>query len=329
MADTTLDPRFGNPTPDATHWQIHRMGGAGDELLSFPDPDGVMSTRWPIADLSMALVRERWGAGKYHVRWYTADGDGNRTRGKSPTFEIRSADAPEAPAVVPVDDFGRFQAMQRQAQADARSETDRILSLAMQLGGRAAPATAPAPESEELRSMRAELQEMRTREAARTAADAVRAELRADLEASNRRIAELERESERAEDDGPSLDLESPIMGQVVSLAVNAALKNPDLVTGLLSTIMQKVAEARPNPAPPAASAPPVALPNVSRETSPAPRHPVVVPFPKKPEPNRPAVASVEDYGKPEPIEPPAAAVVVEKADKIATNGATLPAEPS
>lgn len=311
MADT-LDARFGRPSADCTHWQIYRIGATGPAILSYPDAENVMLERWPIAELTMQTIRDRWGHGRFHIRWYSTNQEkGNGVRGKSPDFELGTAPDEESEAA-PKSDFAHFLAMQRQAKEEASRETDRVLALAREfMGGRPGAAAAASPESEELRAMRTELQEMRTREAARAAADAVRAELRADLEASNRRIAELERENERG-DEGPSLDLESPIMSQIVGFVVSAAMKNPDAITGLIGNILEKVATAKAA-APPApvhnpAQMPAQAAPNVSRETSPvAPLRPVVVPFPKRqevaPAPRPVVVVDEHPYGKPEPIE--------------------------
>ena len=315
MAETrTLHPdvingRFGSPSDDTVFWQIHRVGAADSPPLGHPDADGVVCTRFPLADLSMQLIRERWGNGRYFVRWYSAAGTGTTARSKSPEFELASVATDEPVQGPPTDDFARFQAMQREADSRAKAEMDRVLAMAQALAGQHPQTVAAAPrvESDEVRQLREELAVMRQKEAVRSEVDRVLASQREERERFERRIAELERERER-DDDGPAFDAESPIVGQVVNFAVNAAMKNPDMIMGLIGTFMQKLSEAKQaaptlNPAPA-----PTPAANVSRETSPPrPAVNVVVPFPGAPKKDapKPPVVEVVDHpmGKPEPIQ--------------------------
>ena len=96
-------PVFGAAPVSVTHWAIKRQTPMGQwEPLSFVTPDGQVEVReFPIAELSVDIVRQRWGAGTYRVSWRDqAPNGGLVARGSGRIFTVPAAPV-AAPQIAP------------------------------------------------------------------------------------------------------------------------------------------------------------------------------------------------------------------------------------
>src|SRR6516164_6933662 len=126
MTDT-LDPRFGAIAPAVTQWSVHRLMGEVSARLGHPDADGVTCERWPIADLSIATLRERWGAGRYRCNWFGVVEGKNASLGKSPVIELTATNAEnETPEpeeeTASGDAYAQYERIQQRAERRAQAE---------------------------------------------------------------------------------------------------------------------------------------------------------------------------------------------------------------
>jgi hypothetical protein len=309
------------PSPDgATHWGLHRLAATGlkGEAEKYKNPDGIVVNRWPLSELSVDEVRRRWGQGRFQVQWFALDGATHQNKGKGFVFELAADEvATEAPG--PTDPVSQILAIQDRARATADRDLERILTLAqgfaqLQAGpgvaARAAAAPLDSEDAAELRRLRTENADLRARQMMREEAERVTAPLRAEIAERDRRIARLERESER-EDAGP-FEPGAPIGDTLVTAVLNKIASNPEAVLSVIGPLAAafapKAPAAAPTPPPAPAVAPPAAL---QPEPVQAPKRPTVVRFPTTaPVAAAPAVvepsevAEPSPYGKPTPIEP-------------------------
>jgi hypothetical protein len=123
----TLSPEVtrytGTPAPEATHWGIWRIDPRGKELrLRVMSPEGVEAELWPLSELTLDEVRNRWGGGEYKCFWMTEDPDNpqpamrRRSAGRGRNFTV-AGDAKNvyqvphaaAPPAAPGSTFGEFE----------------------------------------------------------------------------------------------------------------------------------------------------------------------------------------------------------------------------
>jgi hypothetical protein len=70
---------FGGVPAGAQLWGLQRATLAGAwEACNHPDGEGVRRHEWPIGDLSIEALRDRWGAGTYRVQWFRVADNGGR-----------------------------------------------------------------------------------------------------------------------------------------------------------------------------------------------------------------------------------------------------------
>jgi len=87
---------FGGVPAGATLWGLQRAALSGAwEACNHPDGDGVRRHEWPIVELSIDSLRERWGAGTYRVQWFRVADNGGRK-----FICVSSAITVDAPRVV-------------------------------------------------------------------------------------------------------------------------------------------------------------------------------------------------------------------------------------
>ena len=60
-------PVFGRIPQGATHWSIRKRGPLSWEWCTYAGREGVVQQEFGIGDLSITLIRKRWGAGTYRV----------------------------------------------------------------------------------------------------------------------------------------------------------------------------------------------------------------------------------------------------------------------
>jgi hypothetical protein len=84
------DDCFGPRRADATHWRCKRIEGDRRQTLLFWGDNDVEESEWPIDTLSLEIIRDRWGGGRYIVEFYGTNGAGARVqRGKSSIVHLR------------------------------------------------------------------------------------------------------------------------------------------------------------------------------------------------------------------------------------------------
>ena len=117
----TIDPCLGNPGDRVTHWGISRVvgkkrDGHGNskpvcERITHPRSDGVKIREWPIEELTLEIVRDRWGAGEYRCHWFEVDSENEdnelrrKPAGHGNYFElvpVETEDDDDAPAAAPL-----------------------------------------------------------------------------------------------------------------------------------------------------------------------------------------------------------------------------------
>lgn len=232
--------------------------------LEYGNDAGVRIREWPIDELSIENIRARWGSGEFKVHWFSHDPENEdpnerrRPQGHGPNFTLEPetpAASVAAPAGMTIPNGGAGDValhMMNFAMSFAKlqnQQTAEQISTLMNLRGAAgAPAAAAPPE------MNAELLRLMVKDAARDAADAVAAKYEAQ-------IAELKKKLEEAEEDdddesAPLFTPGAPLLEQIGYGILNAAAKNPDLVSTVLAPVLSRFLPAgAPQSAPPPAPA--------------------------------------------------------------------------
>lgn len=81
-------PVFGRIPRGATHWSIRKRGDYAWEWCTFAGRDGVAQQEFGIADLSVALIRKRWGEGTYRVMFLSHTSGTRQVFGNGKVFEL-------------------------------------------------------------------------------------------------------------------------------------------------------------------------------------------------------------------------------------------------
>ncbi len=90
-------PAFGRIPEGATHWSVRREGPHAWQWCTFTDRQGVVQHEFMISDLDVALIKRRWGPGKYRVMFLAIVGGARRVFGNGRVFEL----GPSQPRVSP------------------------------------------------------------------------------------------------------------------------------------------------------------------------------------------------------------------------------------
>ena len=88
---------MGSPPPNATHWRLRRQVQGLWQQCQAGDDD-VEVIEWPLSELSLAGIRERWGAGTYRVTWM-ASSPKCKPVGTGRPFGLKPLAPPPAPVV--------------------------------------------------------------------------------------------------------------------------------------------------------------------------------------------------------------------------------------
>lgn len=239
------------------------------QRLDHPDDAGVRVREWPIPQLSIATVRERWGAGTYKCHYHRIDPDAEeaidrrRPLNAGPVFTLD----PEPSAVTvkaPVSAAPQMGDMSSALQfatalmqmSDQRSQA--TIQAVSQLAGvsRVAGGSEGGSVNADMLAKIAALE-------AKIDADRREREIqeahRVELAARDAEIAELRRRAEDAErdagegDDGPeapTFQPGMPLLEQIGFALLNAAVSKPDLAAAVLAPIVEKFVGNKPTSSP-------------------------------------------------------------------------------
>lgn len=305
-----LDPRVANvvgtPHASVTHWGIYRKretpyASGRDKWLTLdhPDESGVLQKLWPLAELSPATVRERWGPGTFQVYWVRLDPENpqpehRRTdQGKGVVFGIKEMPKEEADDDDDDEPRGATDPLafaMRYADEQAKRTMSQFEAFARLAGINSGGSGADSAALAAIAELRAELAEQRARAEAAEERRKIEDAHRRDLEAKEQEIARLRRELEddrrdRDDDAAPRFVPGVPIMEQILPAAANLAMSKPEAFAALvaaagplLRSFVGGGAPSAPPPAPPPPAMPaprpiPVAV------AQPMPRAPVATPI--------------------------------------------------
>jgi hypothetical protein len=100
-------PGIGQRPADVTHWRCRRVAAGsrtgGTLATSRERGEPVELHEWPIRQLSLRTLIERWGAGWYVIEYYRVDARGRRTpRGRSSPIHLVGRGGEPAPAPAPL-----------------------------------------------------------------------------------------------------------------------------------------------------------------------------------------------------------------------------------
>src|SRR5688572_16190490 len=91
---------FGVPNPEVNAWGITKKDHGKWVRQTHADANGTHLREWPLSELTLDEVRNRWGAGAYRVQWFIHDPEnedaGQRYRGggTGPQFELEPIGVP-------------------------------------------------------------------------------------------------------------------------------------------------------------------------------------------------------------------------------------------
>ncbi len=292
MLDERLTAVVGVPNDNVTHWGISRVETvrrrAEYERLTSPNEDKVRTREWPLDELTLDVVRARWGSGSFRIHWFvnTPDHEDPAQRHISggqglifvldPIDEVAPEPLPAAPAGLPAGggDLGAAFAFASQLMAMSDQRASQMLSAVSTMG------RAGGGGDSDLAARLAGLE-------ARIAADAERRTLedahRAELARRDEEARELRRRIEELEDDdddggGPGIfQPGQPLLESIGYAILNAAAKNPDMAMKVAGPLVERVMGAQQAASAPAAHIsvrppPPPPPPPVIMAAPPAPR---------------------------------------------------------
>lgn len=273
MLDQTVTNVVGTPNEAVTHYGVMRKraqpfpsGRDKWETLSYPDDRGVHVKLWPLEELSPEIIRDRWGAGDYMVRWVTLDPSNpvpehrHVEQGKGVAFALDDAPEPETPAAAPASTMPTDPLLFAMQFAEMQEKKAlRMLEAFRSMGGAGGGGHTPAAPSDEVAQMRAELAEMRAEARAAEERRKLEDAHREALAAKDREIERLRREAEDGDRDRGGIALEpgTPLLEQLAPIALNFAAANPEKAATIVAAVGPLVADflglkPRPSSPPPA-----------------------------------------------------------------------------
>lgn len=264
---------LGSPNAEATHWTISRMVNGKPQRLDHPDDAGVRVREWPIPQLSIAVVRERWGAGTYKCHYHRIDPDAEeaidrrRPLNAGPVFTLDpepsavTVKAPPAAVAPPMGDMSSAlqfaTALMQMSDQRSQATIQAVSQLAGVSRGSSDGGNVNADMLAKIAALEAKIDaDRRERE--------IQEAHRAELAAKDAEIAELRRRAEDAERDGgdedgpatPAFQPGMPFLEQVGFALLNAAVSKPDLAAAVLAPIVEKFVGNKQETAPDSAPQP-------------------------------------------------------------------------
>jgi hypothetical protein len=111
---------FGKVPTGATHWSVRRKAALTWEWCTFAAEDGIVRQEFPVAELSLAQIRDRWGHGTYRVMFVSLGQGVRQVFGNGKIFELTASQRGGTPRPV-----GRDR--EEPAPAEARGDMVRVL----------------------------------------------------------------------------------------------------------------------------------------------------------------------------------------------------------
>jgi len=82
---------FGKVPAGTTHWSVRRKGALSWEWCTFALQDGIARQEFPIAELSLTLIRDRWGSGTYRLMFLSLGNGIRQVYGNGRIFELTAS----------------------------------------------------------------------------------------------------------------------------------------------------------------------------------------------------------------------------------------------
>lgn len=136
-SDRSESPAFGRIPRGATHWSVRKRGPYAWEWCTFAGRGGVAEHEFGIGDLSIALIRKRWGEGTYRVMFLSTVTGVRQVFGNGKVFELLGSHQTGTPkptgrVTPPIEEH----AAQPEATAD---HSDMVRALLLAADGRSSP----------------------------------------------------------------------------------------------------------------------------------------------------------------------------------------------
>lgn len=124
---------IGKAPAGATHWSMRRKGQLAWEQCTHGSPQGTLAQEFPLADLSLATIRTRWGPGTYRVSFLVVARGSRQVVGNGKTFEVSEPARAGDEGKTPEDHSHMVRALLRAAEGKHQPE-ELFEALAIPLG---------------------------------------------------------------------------------------------------------------------------------------------------------------------------------------------------
>lgn len=264
--ETQGETIFGAIPGKATHWSIEReLPGGQSQKQQHPNEERTAYLQeWPIADLSEETVRDRWGGGRFRVRWHGLSALGQRVhigQGRLVTIIEAPAAAPSSPLrPEKEDDLSRTFTLMRLFDERSNASLANVLQAA---GAIAGTNRGMDPQMMQLMMQNQQQQFAQLIAEMRASSDRQIAELRAEIATqgvrSARPVSPPIAPAAASAIAGAAKDAlfkpGEPVGEQLKASFMNYAVENPNEVVNLIKTvpqILEAVAKVIQPPPPPA-----------------------------------------------------------------------------
>jgi hypothetical protein len=263
--ETQGETVFGIIPGKATSWSLEKeMPGGQIQKQQHPNAERTAYVQeWPIAELSEETVRDRWGGGRFRVRWHGHTVHGQRVmlgQGRVVTIIDNPPSTPQPSLTAPPDDLQRTFTLMRLFDERAQASLANVLQAA---GAIANSNRGMDPAMLQLMMQNQQQQMAQLVTELRTASDRQIAELRAEMQASQVRAARPIAPAPVQSAVGAAASAVKdalikpgePAGDQIKAAFMNYAIENPNAVVDVIKSIPQilegvaKVIQPKPAPA--------------------------------------------------------------------------------
>lgn len=88
---------FGKLPQGATHFSVRSRGALAWQWCTYAGPSGVATHEFPIAELSLATIRKRWGSGTYRLMFIALGRGTRQVFGNGKIFELTAPERSATP----------------------------------------------------------------------------------------------------------------------------------------------------------------------------------------------------------------------------------------